>query len=51
MRKLYYACLIEKNSTNGKEISAYILPIPIPTLQLAFTTKEQLYYLGFVNNQ
>lgn len=47
MRELYYACPVEKNSSEGREISAYVLPTPIPTLQLAFTSKEQLYLLNF----
>lgn len=47
MRALYHACPIEKNTTEGREVCVYILPTPIPTLQLAFTENEQMYILEF----
>lgn len=47
IKELYNACPVEKSNAEGNEVAAYVLPTPIPTLQLVFTAKEQLYLLDF----
>ena len=46
MKGLYYAKPIEKTNSINKEISVYLQPTPMQSMQLAFTPKEHQYLLG-----
>ncbi len=46
MNGLFHATGIEKENDMPGEIAVYILPTPLHSIQLAFTSNEQQYLLG-----